>query len=217
MKIQHKTETLRKYTQVKAKTTNQEIYLDLIRKNDIVFCDGPAGSGKSYCAIGFAIEKLLNEELEQIVIAKPLIEAEKEIGALPGTLGDKTEYHFGSLLETFKCFITCKELEDFVKKKKIRFLPIGFWRGHTFNNSAIIIDESQNLLINQFKLAVTRIGYKSKTIFCGDSNQSDLKIQPIFSECIQKLKLIDGVGCIQLTYEDIVRNDIIAKILKEIS
>jgi len=203
---------------LEAKTTNQQKYLDAIKKHDVILCEGPSGSGKSFCAIGYAIERLIEKRISKIIIAKPLLEAEKNIGAMPGDLRNKTEYYYGSLMHTVKEFIGHEQLEKRLQDKSIEFLPISFWRGYTFSNSVIIIDEAQNLLLSQFKLAITRIGYKSKIIFCGDTEQSDLKYdEPIYKKCIGKIREVEGVCAIKLEYEDIVRHSIISKILSKLA
>jgi phosphate starvation-inducible PhoH-like protein len=202
---------------IEAKTDNQQLYLNAIKKNDVILCQGPSGSGKTFCAIGYAIGQLLDKRISKIVIAKPLLEAEKAIGAMPGDLKNKTEYYYGSLISTVKEFIDHGRFERYLQDKNIEFLPISFWRGHTFTNSIVIVDESQNLLLSQFKLAVTRIGHNSKMIFCGDCKQSDLKYdKPIYGDCIERLQDIEGVAKITLFEEDIVRHDIISKILSKL-
>lgn len=198
-------------------TTGQNSYINIIEDNDVILCEGPSGSGKTFCAIGYAIGKLLQKDIEKIVMAKPLLEAEKAIGAMPGDLRNKTEYYYGSLVSTLREFISYDQFEKFLQDKKIEFLPISFWRGHTFSNAIIIVDEAQNLLSSQFKLAVTRIGFQSKIIFCGDNNQSDLRNDnPIYEDIIKKLISIDKISLARLDQKDIVRHDIIAQILKKL-
>ncbi len=199
------------------KTLGQQTYLDIIKNNDIVLCHGPSGSGKTFCAIAYAVNQLLQKNISKIILAKPLLEAEKEIGSLPGDLKDKTQYYYGSLVDTIKEFLGYDQFQKFISNKKIEFLPISFWRGHTFSNSIVIVDEAQNLLMSQFKLAITRIGFGSKIIFCGDNDQSDLRhSKPIYKDVIDKLTDIDRLSSVKLTTSDIVRNDIIAKVLKKL-
>jgi phosphate starvation-inducible PhoH-like protein len=199
----------------KPKNKHQEDYIRTIKNNDVILCQGPSGTGKSFCAIGYAVEKLLNKNIKKIIIVKPLLEAEKSLGAMPGDLKNKTEYTFGPLVSIVREFISYEELERFTQQKKIEFLPISFWRGHTFADAIIIIDEAQNLLLSQFKLAITRIGYNSKLIFCGDDNQSDLPINSIYQISIDKLHDIERVGIMHFTTDDIVRHELIGKILKK--
>jgi len=209
------TEIVRRLT-LKAKTPNQKTYLEKIKTNDVILCNGMAGTGKSHCAVGSAVLALDNKEISNIIVAKPLIEAEKSIGAMPGEIGEKVFWYFNSLSEIFLNFMDKKRLNILIENKTIQFLPISFWRGYTFGKSYIIVDEAQNLTMTQLKLVFTRIGPESKLILCGDTQQSDLGISPSgFQICINKLVGINRLDKMQLEKKDVVRHGIISDITKE--
>jgi phosphate starvation-inducible PhoH-like protein len=198
---------------VEAKTENQHNYIRSIFENDVIICSGPSGSGKSMIAAGIAAEHLFNDRYEQIIVTRPLICSGRDIGALPGDIGEKIAPYVMPMMEYFRMFLGNSLYVNMVNEKKIRFEPLEVMRGSTFHRTYMILDEAQNCTFDQIKMFMTRIGENSKVIINGDIKQNDLKGRSGLESCMVKLKNIEGVGIIELTKSDIQRHGIIGKIL----
>src|SRR5688572_15410022 len=142
---------------IEAKTPNQQLYIDAIYKNRIVFCDGPAGSGKTIISTLCAIYSLLDKSCERVVISRPLVQSDNNSGFLPGTLDEKLAPYIRPVMDIIQESITKDELDKFTKGKKIEVIPFGYMRGLTFHNSFIIFDEAQNCTFEQLILGITRL------------------------------------------------------------
>ena len=202
-----------KVKHVEAKTENQKEYIRLIIENDIVFCSGPSGSGKSFVAAGIAAEHLHRGEIEQIIITRPLVCTGKDIGSLPGELGEKIAPYLLPMKENLKFFLGQSFYGYYDNEGQIHYKPLEVMRGATFHNCYMILDEAQNCTVEQIKMFVTRMGKGSKVLINGDVNQDDLRGRSGLEYCISKLKGLEGVGVCELGYEDIQRNDIIGRVL----
>lgn len=202
-----------KVQQVEAKTDNQKEYIRSIIENDVVFCSGPSGSGKSYVAAGIAAEHLHRGEIDQIIITRPLVCTGKDIGSLPGELGEKIAPYLLPMKENLKFFLGRGYYGHYENEGQIHYKPLEIMRGSTFHNSYMILDEAQNCTTDQIKMFITRMGKNSKVLINGDTNQDDLRGRSGLEFCIDKLKSVSGVGVCELTYEDIQRNDIIGRVL----
>jgi len=202
-----------KVKHVEAQTDNQKEYIRSIIENDVVFCSGPSGSGKSYIAAGIAAEHLHRGDVEQIIITRPLVCTGKDIGSLPGELGEKIAPYLLPMKENLKFFLGRGYYGHYENEGLIQYKPLEIMRGSTFHNTYMILDEAQNCTTDQIKMFITRMGKHSKVLINGDVNQDDLRGRSGLDFCIGKLKGIDGVGVCELTYEDIQRNDIIGKVL----
>ena len=202
-----------KVQQVEAKTYNQKEYIRSIIENDVVFCSGPSGSGKSYVAAGIAAEQLHRGEIDQIIITRPLVCTGKDIGSLPGELGEKIAPYLLPMKENLKFFLGRGYYGHYENEGQIHYKPLEIMRGSTFHNSYMILDEAQNCTTDQIKMFITRMGKNSKVLINGDTNQDDLRGRSGLEFCIDKLKNVNGVGVCELTYEDIQRNDIIGRVL----
>ena len=202
-----------KVQQVEAKTYNQKEYIRSIIENDVVFCSGPSGSGKSYVAAGIAAEHLHRGEIDQIIITRPLVCTGKDIGSLPGELGEKIAPYLLPMKENLKFFLGRGYYGHYENEGQIHYKPLEIMRGSTFHNSYMILDEAQNCTTDQIKMFITRMGKNSKVLINGDTNQDDLRGRSGLEFCIDKLKSVSGVGVCELTYEDIQRNDIIGRVL----
>ena len=195
------------------KTENQKDYIRSIVENDVVFCSGPAGSGKSYIASGMAANKLYDGIIEQIIVSRPMVCAGEDIGALPGDVNEKIMPHLKPMEENLKHFLGRVYYGQFFNDNRIRYEPLELMRGATFNNAYMILDEAQNCTIEQIKMFITRMGTDSKVIINGDTNQTDLSGRSGLSFCMNKLANVEGVGSIKLTNKDIQRNGIIGRVL----
>ena len=205
---------LRLKQRIEPKTEGQAEYIDSIQYNDITLCCGPAGSGKTLLAVYYASIALIRGDYNKIILTRPAIEVGKSLGYLPGSSDQKLYNYLIPLIENFKKFLG-KDAFTFLKAQgKIEIVPVQFRRGRNFDNSLIIMDEAENANYEELKLVLTRIGERSKMILSGDFKQSDIDLDDNdFEFVFKKLSNLDGVGCIELTNEDIVRNPIISKIL----
>lgn len=200
---------------LKPRTENQKEYIRNIAENTITFCQGLAGSGKTHIAIGMALEYLLEEKVNKIIITRPVLEAGEKIGYLPGTAEEKLHPYLLPILDEIHHFITMGHYASLKLNNRIEVVPLGLMRGRNFHNSFIVADECQNASYEQLKMLLTRIGHNSKMVLTGDIGQSDLSrhLQGGFIDLINILDGLDGVGIAQLESCDIIRNPIIAKIL----
>jgi len=202
-----------KVKQVEGKTKNQKEYIRAILENDIIICTGPAGCGKSYIAAGLSCDHLHRGDIEQIIITRPLVCAGKEIGALPGELGDKINPYLKPMQENLKYFLGQAYYGAYIMEHKIRFEALEMMRGSTFHNSHIILDEAQNCTAEQIKMFMTRIGENSKVLINGDLRQTDIRNKSGLYLCMDKVRNVEGVAVVSLDNSDIQRHGIIAKIL----
>jgi len=202
-----------KLVQLEAQTINQKNYIRSIIENDVVFCSGPSGSGKSFIAAGIAAHHLHRGDAEQIIVTRPLVCTGKEIGSLPGELEEKIAPYLLPMKENLKFFLGQSFYGHYDNEGAIQYKPLEIMRGSTFHNTYMILDEAQNCTIDQIKMFITRMGKNSKVLINGDINQDDLRGRSGLEHCIKKLRNIEGVGVTELTYDDIQRNGIIGKIL----
>jgi phosphate starvation-inducible PhoH-like protein len=197
---------------LEAKTENQKNYIRSIIENDVTFCTGPSGTGKSFIAAGIASSRLLKDEVETIIVTRPLVCTGKDIGSLPGELNEKIKPYLAPMEENLKYFLGRDKFGLYYNTRRIRFEPLETMRGATFHNSYMILDEAQNCTLEQIKMFITRMGDHSKVIINGDTKQTDLYHSGLYG-CLRKLDGVMGVGICSLGYNDIQRNGIIGRIL----
>jgi phosphate starvation-inducible protein PhoH and related proteins len=198
---------------LEAQTPNQKEYIRNIIENEIVFCSGPSGSGKSYIAAGIAAHHLYQNQIERIIVTRPLVCAGKDVGSLPGELNEKIAPYLLPMQENIKYFLGRALYGHYANRKQIEFKPLEMMRGATFHDSYMILDEAQNCTIDQIKMFITRMGKNSKVLINGDTNQTDLRGHSGLTHVINKLSNVKGVGVSRLYYEDIQRNGIIGDVL----
>lgn len=196
-----------------AKTPNQKDYIKSIVQNDITICVGPSGTGKSFIAAGVAAGRMLRDDVDQIIVTRPLVCTGKDIGSLPGELGDKIKPYLAPMEENLKYFLNRDKFGLYYNQRRIRFEPLETMRGATYHDSIMILDEAQNCTLEQIKMFITRMGKHTTVIINGDAKQTDVKKHTGLSMCIDRLSNIDGIGISRLGYEDIQRNGIIGKVL----
>lgn len=201
------------FVTLEPKSYNQNLYVSSIEKNDITFCTGPSGTGKSFICAGVSAKKLVQQEVRQIIITRPLVATGKEIGSLPGDVSEKILPYLKPMEENLKFFLK-DYYSDSLNYGRIRYEPLELMRGATFHDSIMILDEAQNCTSEQIKMFITRMGENSKVIINGDVMQTDLNKKSGLNYCINRLRNIDGVGIIKFNYEDIQRNGIIGKVLE---
>ncbi len=199
---------------LRAKTRNQETYMQSINKSDVTFCSGPAGSGKTSVSVGMACEYLIEKKVDKIIITRPVVESGRGLGHLPGTLVEKINPYLIPILEEMNHYLTRNTVETYRNRNIIELCPLEYMRGRNFHNCFMILDEAQNATFEQIKMFITRIGKDSKAVINGDLRQSDLgKHQGGLKTCMDKLVEVSGVGVCKLDYSDIVRSGIVSKIL----
>ena len=203
-----------KIQHLEAKTINQRDYIRSIIENEIIFCSGPSGSGKSFIAAGVAAEHLHRGSVKQIIVTRPLVCTGKEIGSLPGELGEKIAPYLLPMKENLRFFLGQSLYGHYDNEGQIHYKPLEIMRGATFHNSYMILDEAQNCTVEQLKMFITRMGKGSKVLINGDIKQDDLRGRSGLDLCINKLRNVDGIGVCELGYEDIQRNDIIGRVLQ---
>jgi phosphate starvation-inducible PhoH-like protein len=201
---------------VRPKTTGQKEYVDAMRKNDIVFGIGPAGTGKTYLAVCQAVSLLKSSAISRIVLVRPAVEAGESLGFLPGDLREKVEPYLRPLYDAFYDLFSPERFLRYVEKNVIEIAPLAYMRGRTLNDSFIILDEAQNTTPEQMKMFLTRLGFGSKAVVTGDITQVDLpsgkvsglrQIRPI-------LEGIEGISFNYLSHSDIVRHEIVQKVVQ---
>ena len=201
--------------QIKAKTINQKIYLDSIDKNTITIARGPAGTGKTYLAAAMAVKALKEKKISRIILSRPVIEAGENLGYLPGDLKEKVDPHFRPLYDSLQDFIGLSKFEQFVRQGIIEITPLAYMRGRTFNESFVILDEAQNTTLAQMRMILTRLGYGAKMVITGDQTQVNLPNPSDSSLLIlhEILGKVESVKFVDLTSEDVVRHDVVRRII----
>ena len=198
------------------KTAGQERYADLMLKNDIVFSVGPAGTGKTFLAIAFAVAALEIHEAVRIVLCRPAVEAGEKLGFLPGDLNQKVDPYLRPLYDALYDMLGFKETSQLIERNIIEVVPLAFMRGRTINNSFIILDESQNATVEQMKMFLTRFGFGSKVVVTGDITQIDLPKNTLSGlvHSLEVLKNINDVGVVEFESQDVVRHGLVQKIVE---
>ena len=204
----------RRIVPITAKTINQKDYIRDIVENDVIFCTGPSGSGKSYIAAGIAANHIYRDEVEQIIVTRPLVCAGKDIGSLPGELDEKIKPYLLPMEENLKHFLGRDYYGKLFNENRIRYEPLEVMRGATFHDAYMILDEAQNCTLDQIKMFITRMGDNSKVLINGDIRQTDIRKFSGLLDCIDRLEGVEGVGISRLYYEDIQRNGIIGRVLE---
>ena len=208
--------------QIKAKNLTQELYLKSLRETQMTICGGPAGSGKTYLVTAIALEKLLENKVEKIVVTRPVVEAGEHLGFLPGTFEEKLDPYLLPLIDAFEDHIGPAMTKRLIETGKIVIAPLAFMRGRTFNKCFVILDEAQNSTVDQMRMFVTRMGYESVFAINGDVSQSDL-VKPRdagkdwengLQFIVRKLKGRDEkISYIEFQNRDVVRSEMVKRIL----
>ena len=200
---------------VKAKTIGQKTYVNAIRKRDVVFSIGPAGTGKTYLAVATAVSALKNKEVQKIILARPAVEAGENLGFLPGDLQDKVDPYLRPLYDALYDVLGRDNTLRLKEKETIEVVPLAYMRGRTLDNAFIILDEAQNTTREQMKMFLTRMGFGSKVVVTGDVTQIDLpqgKTSGLI-EAEKILKKVDGIEFCYLKEMDVVRHEMVKKII----
>lgn len=200
---------------IRAKTPGQKEYVRQIKKNDIVFAIGPAGTGKTYLAVATAVAALKNREIMKIILARPAVEAGESLGFLPGDLKEKVDPYLRPLYDALDDMIPPDKLKTYIERRVIEVVPLAYMRGRTLNNAFVILDEAQNAIGMQMKMFLTRLGANSKAIITGDVTQIDLPTKTISGlvQIQEILQNIDGVKFCYFDKKDVVRHKLVKDII----
>ncbi len=201
---------------IKPRTINQQKYIEKILKSDLTFGVGPAGTGKTYLAVAIAVAKLLEGEVQRIILSRPAVEAGEKLGFLPGDMREKVDPYLRPIYDALYDFLNPEEVTKKLETGEIEIAPLAFMRGRTLSRSFIIVDEAQNTSSVQMKMLLTRIGQGSRMVVAGDMSQIDLPKGTLSGlvEATQILKDVEGVDVLEFTSEDVVRHPLVAKIVK---
>ena len=200
---------------VKAKTIGQKKYVDSIRNNMITFGIGPAGTGKTYLGVCMAIEAFKRGDVQRLILTRPAIEAGEKLGFLPGDLQSKIDPYLRPLYDAIYQIMGAESFQSNLEKGLIEVAPLAYMRGRTLDNAFIILDEAQNTTIPQMKMFLTRIGFNSKVIVTGDDTQKDLPkdVKSGLDSAVKVLKNIEGIEFVRLSSKDVVRHQLVQKIV----
>ncbi|MDD2574277.1 MAG: PhoH family protein [Bacillota bacterium] len=201
--------------QIRSKTLGQKIYIEAMKKCDIVFSIGPAGTGKTYLAIAMAVSAMRNREVTRIILTRPAVEAGEKLGFLPGDLQDKVDPYLRPLYDALYDILGGETYAKYRERGVIEVAPLAYMRGRTLDDSFIILDEAQNTTPEQMKMFLTRMGFGSKIVVTGDITQIDLPTgkNSGLVEATKILKGIKGLDIVYLTEKDVVRHHMVQKII----
>lgn len=202
------------HEKVKWLTQGQKNYLENLSTNIVTLCAGAPGTGKTWMAVGYAVELLMQGKISRIVISRPIVSTGEQLGFLPGSAEDKASPYMQPLYDAFLSFMTKDEYLRY--KGMIELVPLAYMRGRTFKNAFIIGDEFQNASVMQCKMFVSRMGENSRLVMCGDTKQCDIRDKCGLDYCIEKLNGLDGVGVVQLTQKDVVRSGIVQRMIERL-
>ena len=204
---------------VHAKTDGQKKLLDSLCKNDIVISIGPAGTGKTFLAVAYALSLLEKHEIEKIIFCRPAVEAGESLGFLPGDLKDKIDPYLAPLYDALHELLPKSKIKMFLSKGIIEIIPLAYMRGRTINRSVMILDEAQNSSTIQMKMFLTRLGVDSRAIITGDISQIDLpkKSSSGLVSVLNILKNIKDIGIVELNEHDVARHYLVKHIINAYS
>ena len=201
---------------ISGRTPNQQLLVETFLKNDLTFALGPAGTGKTYVAIALAVRALKNREVRKIILSRPAVEAGEKLGFLPGDMKDKIDPYLQPLYDALEDMIPAVKLKEYMESNVIQIAPLAFMRGRTLNDAIIVLDEAQNTTTQQIKMFLTRLGMNAKMIITGDITQIDLP-RSVNSGLVQALKVLKGVpgiGMVEFGKKDIVRHQLVQRIVE---
>lgn len=200
---------------IRAKTFRQQQYINALRKSDLTFCTGPAGTGKTFLAAMVAVKALMNEEYERLILTRPAVEAGERLGFLPGDLQEKVNPYLRPLYDALHELIDPERIPSLMERGIIEVAPLAYMRGRTLSNAFVILDEAQNTTPAQMKMVLTRLGFHSRMVVTGDVTQTDL---PRYQDsglamATKILANVEGIAFCELTKADVVRHALVQRIV----
>lgn len=201
---------------IRPRTPGQYKYTEAIKTHDLVFGIGPAGTGKTYLAMAMAVSAFKSGKVSRIILTRPAVEAGEKLGFLPGDIADKIDPYLRPIFDALYDMVPSETLDRYIERNVIEVAPIAFMRGRTLNDSFIVFDEAQNSTIEQMKMFLTRLGFSSKAVVTGDITQTDLPSSRVSGlvDAQNVLKGVEGVEFIHFSNEDVVRHELVQRIVE---
>ena len=201
---------------IRPRTTGQARYVSAIHEHDLVFCIGPAGTGKTYLAVAMAVQALKQEQIRKIVLVRPAVEAGESLGFLPGDLQAKINPYLRPLLDALREMMDYDQIRRYTEQDLIEMIPLAYMRGRTLNEAFVILDEAQNTTVAQMKMFLTRMGLGTKMVVSGDTTQVDIPVHTRSGliDAVTRLKGIEGFCQVTLDNADIVRHRLVQEIVR---
>jgi phosphate starvation-inducible protein PhoH and related proteins len=198
------------------RTEGQHRYVDAIASHDLVFCLGPAGTGKTYLAVAMAVAQLKRQQIKRIVLVRPAVEAGEKLGYLPGDMQAKVNPYLRPLFDAMHDMMSFDQIKRFMINDVVEVIPLAFMRGRTLNSAVVILDEAQNTTVSQMLMFLTRLGHDSKMIVTGDDSQIDLDADQTSGlvDAVRRLEGRRGISIVRLTDQDIVRHRLVQNIVE---
>jgi phosphate starvation-inducible PhoH-like protein len=202
--------------QIRPRTAGQIRYVSAIRDHDLIFCVGPAGTGKTYLAVAMAVEALREQRIRKIVLVRPAVEAGESLGFLPGDLQAKINPYLRPLLDALREMLDYEQIKRYTEQDLIEMIPLAYMRGRTLNEAFVILDEAQNTTVAQMKMFLTRMGNGTKMVVSGDVTQVDLPqhTRSGLVDATHRLKDLEGTAQVALNESDIVRHRLVQAIVR---
>ncbi len=200
---------------VKARTLGQRVYLDALRRSDIVICSGPAGCGKTFLGVAMAVRAFRNREVSKIILTRPAIEAGERLGFLPGDIEEKVNPYMRPIYDAIEALLGRELFERYYEKGLIEVSPLAFMRGRNLDDCFVLLDEAQNTTKEQMKMFLTRLGLNCRACVCGDFTQVDLPrgVPDGLHDAMEVVNGIEGISIVSMHNCDIVRNSLVQKIV----
>ena len=200
---------------IRAKTMGQRIYINAMKRNDLVFGIGPAGTGKTFLAVVYAAKQLRKGSVKRIVLTRPAVEAGESLGFLPGDLKEKVDPYLRPLYDGLNTVLGREQTQRLIERGVIEIAPLAYMRGRTLDDAFVILDEAQNTTHAQMKKFLTRLGFGSKMVVTGDQTQIDLPkgVKSGLKEAVKKLSGVSGISIMKMDQSDVVRHPLVSKII----
>ncbi len=201
---------------VRARTPAQDAYIRALKRHPLVFATGPAGTGKTWLAVAYAVQLFERKEVDRIILSRPAVEAGERLGFLPGDMREKVDPYLRPIYDALYDMMDARIVERALQTTEIEIAPLAFMRGRTLSNAAIILDEAQNTTAMQMKMLLTRLGENSRMMVTGDPSQVDLPPGQTsgLADAVRLLENIDGIGHIAFTAADVIRHELVARIVE---
>jgi phosphate starvation-inducible protein PhoH and related proteins len=200
---------------VRARTPAQDAYIRALKRHPLVFATGPAGTGKTWLAVAHAVQLFERKEVDRIILSRPAVEAGERLGFLPGDMREKVDPYLRPIYDALYDLMDARVVERALQTTEIEIAPLAFMRGRTLSNAAIILDEAQNTTAMQMKMLLTRLGENSRMVVTGDPSQVDLPPGQTsgLADAVRLLESIEGIGHIAFTAADVIRHELVARIV----
>jgi phosphate starvation-inducible protein PhoH and related proteins len=201
---------------VRARTPAQDAYIRALKRHPLVFATGPAGTGKTWLAVAYAVQLFERKEVDRIILSRPAVEAGERLGFLPGDMREKVDPYLRPIYDALYDLMDARIVERALQTTEIEIAPLAFMRGRTLSNAAIILDEAQNTTAMQMKMLLTRLGENSRMMVTGDPSQVDLPPGQTsgLADAVRLLENIEGIGHIAFTAADVIRHELVARIVE---